>query len=466
MIAWCAAALAAPDRSRPPAVAEPILLQYPEPTVVHLRPGVDVWHVEVPESRKATVQLVWQRGAADLAPDAPLELARAVGALADRAAGRWSAVELDVWRDLNDAELWSSVGQHELEVGFVAPPDALAEAFARAAAIVHDPRFPITELDEWAVDRRLFYTSSGPASPTAVASASLESAWFPAAHPYGKRPRLAALAALRRADLRAAWSEWTAAAPLVVLAVGGPWSDFAPHVDALVEGVGADAPRGGALPVAAPAEGQLVAIDLPDAPQATIRVRLAAPPSTDPDSATMRVANLVLGGTFAARLNRNLREERGLTYGADSGYRRDETWGAITISVAVPASAVGVAIGEIRRELARLATDPPTAAELDAARRAIAADWNRTFESAPRAAGLYRQVLYEGRTVAAARAEVEQVLAVGADDVARVAARWLDPARAPAWVVVGPRTSIEAGLGSTGIVARWVAPGAGILGRF
>lgn len=458
----CVAWAALPDRSRPPPVAPPVLLDHPEPAVYPIAPGVVAWHVPVPVSRKDTVQIVWRRGAADVLGESPLELARAVGALADRAGGAWSARQIDEWLDLNDASMWASVGQHEMEVGFTAPPEALGEAFARASAIVHDPRFPAAELDRWVFDQDLALTSSGPASPSALSSVALASAWFPSDHPYGKRPSLVALHLVRRAELVEAWGRWTTAAPIVVLAVGQPWSAFEPHVAALVAGRGADLPPGRSLPFA-PGAARTIGVDLAGA-QANVGCRVPAPAGADADAAVMRVANMVLGGTFNARLNRNLREDKGLTYGIDSEYRRDATWGLVSVEASVPASGVVVALSEIRRELVRLSTDPPTAFELESAKRAIVADWNRAFENAPRAADLYRRLLYDGHTVAEARAELERVLAVGPEDVTRVASAWL--ALAPSCVVVGPRAEIEPELGSIGIVAEWVAPAAAILGRF
>lgn len=457
-------ALGVPDRSRPPAVAPPVLLDHPEPTVVPIAPGVVAWHVSVPDSRKDTVHVVWRRGAADVLGESPMEHARAVGALAYRGGGGWSSRDLEEWLDLNDVSLWSSVGQHEMEVGFTAPSPVLGEAFARAAAIVHAPRFAPAELDRWIYEQDLALTSSGPASPSFLGPMTLASLWFAAEHPYGKRPSLVALHQLRRTDLVDAWARWTVDAPIVVLAVGQPWSAFEPHVMALVAGRGAEVEPARSLPFDPPAEPRTVGVDLPDQGQATLTCRIAAPASTHPDSVGMRVANMVLGGTFNARLNRNLREDKGLTYGVDSEYRRDATWGTVTVSVSVPARGVARTMAEIRLELGRLGTQPPTDTELDSAKRAIVSEWNRAFENAPRAAGLYRRVLYDRQTMAGARAELNSVLGVSAGDVSRVAAEWF--AAAPSCVVVGPRDTIETELGSIGIVAEWVAPAAAILGRF
>src|SRR5262249_36376032 len=137
--------------------------------------------------------------------------------------------------------------------------------------------------------------------------------------------------------------------------------------------------RGRAVPVAPPSTTRVVGVDLIVRPtpsaqssgqdQATIACRWAAPSSLDRDTAAMRVSNMILGGLFGSRLNLDLREQKGLTYGASSTYRRDETWGALTVDVAVPAQETDVALTVIAAEVARLATDPPTAAELAAARR-------------------------------------------------------------------------------------------------
>jgi zinc protease len=195
-------------------------------------------------------------------------------------------------------------------------------------------------------------------------------------------------------------------------------------------------------------------------------MRLAAPTREDPDLPVMIGTNFVLGGHFLSRLNRNLREEKGFTYGAGSRYQFAETWGSLTVEVDVKGENVGATIHEIQHELQRLVDEPVPAEELDAMRRSLDADWNRSFETTESAMGLYRRALNNEATVAELRGRLVAVGETTPEDVARVAAKWLDAAGTRVWVLVGDRKTIEPQLTELGASVEWVNPPTAILGRF
>jgi predicted Zn-dependent peptidase len=105
-------------------------------------------------------------------------------------------------------------------------------------------------------------------------------------------------------------------------------------------------------------------VDKPGAPQSVINAfrRLDISPTSDAWFDTY-MANMMFGGMFSARLNLNLREEKGWTYGARSGVRSDYTRGTWTASTSVKTDTTADSISEILREVSEAKTTRPFTAE-------------------------------------------------------------------------------------------------------
>jgi zinc protease len=103
------------------------------------------------------------------------------------------------------------------------------------------------------------------------------------------------------------------------------------------------------------------------APQSELRVGHIGLPRRHPDFFSTLVMNAVLGGLFGSRINLNLREAHGYTYGASSYYdwRRDA--GPFAISTAVQSDVTAAALGEIMLEIDRIRSAPIAASELSLA---------------------------------------------------------------------------------------------------
>lgn len=455
-----------PDRSAPPLVAPPDLLVHPEPEVHPLGPGVEAWFVRVPGVRKTVVHVALRRGTVELL-GGPTQAGRAFGWLADVAAGDLDAAALSEQTDLLDVDLVSSIGLHGGSVELVVPTESLPDGLALQRLVVREPSFPKKDVKRWVADQELFYTVQGPSSQGSVASSALAFSWFPPDHPYGRRPDLAELRDVKTRTLDGLWQRWIREAPVTVLVVGDvAWADVEPGLRTVLDGLGRAVEPGNGLPVEPPATARLVAVDMPGQDQVAVRLRMAAPPRDHADQPEMMATNWLFGGHFLSRLNRNLREEKGYTYGSRSIYRSGETWGNVTVEVDVKAENLAETLGEIQAELDALAGSPPDAAELDAMRRSTFSDWNRTRENAERAAALYESALDERHTVAELRARTEAMAATTTEDVARVAREWLSADRPRVWVVVGDRHAIEAELAGQPLAAEWIDPTTAILGTF
>ncbi len=123
-------------------------------------------------------------------------------------------------------------------------------------------------------------------------------------------------------------------------------------------------------------------VDKPGAAQSVLRIGAFVGEETDPDWPAFNLANLAVGGQFTARINMNLREDKGITYGARTSVAHNYLpglWYAST-SVVTPETATGVV--EILRELREARAERPiTAEELDNARGGLIGTWPLNFES-------------------------------------------------------------------------------------
>ena len=106
-------------------------------------------------------------------------------------------------------------------------------------------------------------------------------------------------------------------------------------------------------------------VDRPDAVQTELRLGHEGPPRSSPDYAPLLVMNSLLGGKFTSRINLNLRERHGFTYGAHTRFAERLGPGPFVVSTAVANDTVARSVTEIRSELDRIREEPVGQAELD-----------------------------------------------------------------------------------------------------
>jgi predicted Zn-dependent peptidase len=174
----------------------------------------------------------------------------------------------------------------------------------------------------------------------------------------------------------------------------------------------------------------------------------------------------VLGGHFLSRLNTNLREDKGYTYGAGSSYQTGQTYGHATIRVDVPSEHTRDAIVEIGHEIARLVAEEVPTAELAMAYRSWAAEWNNQFQTASSAADLYTQVSREQGTVKDRRDRIAAAETLSTQATQIAAQTWLGDNQPRVWVVVGDRAQVAPQLDALGWKVDWISPSQAILGSF
>jgi predicted Zn-dependent peptidase len=187
---------------------------------------------------------------------------------------------------------------------------------------------------------------------------------------------------------------------------------------------------------------EVLLVDKPGAPQSVIRIGRIGVERTTNDYYAIEVMNTILGGAFTSRLNQNLREDKGYTYGAFSSFAFRKLAGPFTASAQVQSDATDESLTEFLRELHGM-LQPVPAAELSRAKNYLALQFPGAFQSVAGIANNLEELAVYDLPPEYFNEYVARVLAVTQQDVQRVARQYIDPERIEI-IVVGDRASIEA----------------------
>lgn len=199
------------------------------------------------------------------------------------------------------------------------------------------------------------------------------------------------------------------------------------------------------VPAAPPATGRrAILIDRPGSAQAEVRVGTVGVPYGTPDHHAIVLANAVLGGLFNSRVNMNLREDKGWTYGARTSFRFRRGPGPFVARTAVETEVTGPAFQEILDEIERMRVDLVSDEELELARHALTLSLPLQFETpAQITRKVSRQRIY-GLPEDYWERFRERLEAVTAAEVRKACRTYLDPARLVLLAVADAKTAMPA----------------------
>ena len=251
---------------------------------------------------------------------------------------------------------------------------SLKSNFAKALEVLADvaqhPSFPEAEVERQRASR-LGELSQQRENPAAVANVAAAAALYGARHPFGysELGTEPAIKDTTRAELQAFWQRHYLPNNAALVVAGDITRE---ELKALAEARfgawkgGEAAPAASNAPQTTPA--RLVLVDKPDAPQTALRVTALAADRKTPDYPALQVMNAALGGLFSSRINNNLREEKGYSYGVFSQFQYHRTPGPFAIVGSVRTDVTGPSVVEIFKEVRGMRERPMTAAELANAR--------------------------------------------------------------------------------------------------
>ena len=190
-------------------------------------------------------------------------------------------------------------------------------------------------------------------------------------------------------------------------------------------------------------------VDKPGAAQSSFRIGAVGVPRSTKDYFALTVMNTILGGSFSSRLNQNLREARGYTYGAGSRFDMRRAAGPFTATAEIVSAKSDSALLQFMKELNGIRQSVP-ADELSRAKRYLQLQLPGNFETTQQIAAAMVPVALYGLPLDYYNNYVQSVENVTQADVNRVAQQYINPGSL-AIVIVGDRKTIEQGLRATNV---------------
>jgi predicted Zn-dependent peptidase len=433
------------DRSRLPEPGPEAPFFFPEIRRRVLPNGLRLWTIEhhaVPIV--SFLALLPVGSAAD--PDDRPGVAAVTADLLDEGAG-----------DLDALQLHEAIGrigaQFDTEIGADATALSLTvlEQFAgRAAALLADmvirPRLEQRDFDR-VRELRLNRLIQLRDMPTTLADRAFTEMLY-RSHPYGHLAigTEASLGAMTLAEVASFHARAYSPARATIVATGDASHE---RLAALAESAfgswttpgGPDLPDVTHAAVQLPAQ-RLALLHRSGAAQSELRVGHVAASRSTPDYHALVALNMVLGGQFVSRINMNLREEKGYTYGARTSFEFRRGRGPFVLAASVQSDATADAVHEIFAEIRAIRGERPvTRAELDLGRAALTRGYPRSFETAEQVSRGAAQLALFDLPDDYFTTFVPRILALDEADLTRAAEKYINPSELLT-VIVGDRDKV------------------------
>lgn len=382
-------------RSRPPLVGSPTGVRFPAITRDELASGLRIWSLPWHPVPVVTVALVIEAGAAHDPADRP-GLASLTADLVDEGAAGRNAVELSEAFARLGSHLEVAAGQDLISLSFTTLARNLDEALGLLADVVTRPHLDAADffrIRELRMSRLRQLRTSAPA----VADRAFLEGVF-GSHPYGHGTlgTTRALEAASLDDVHTFYQRFSPAAATLVVAGDVPASAVAAQARARFRDWGqprslTPQPRGSApgsdpvfaaLPPPLTGSPRCLLVDRPGAPQAELRIGRLGPARHDPAYPALVTLNAALGGQFTSRINQHLRETKGHTYGARTGFDFRRLCSSFSCDTSVQPDAAPEAIADVLAEFAAAQSTRPIAGdELARAKNSLTRGYVRHFET-------------------------------------------------------------------------------------
>jgi len=380
-------------------------------------------------------------------PAAKNGLASLTGSLLSEGTGAMTGADIARSMDALGAQYFTSATFSAAYADVIALKTVFPQALGLTARTVIAPSFPVGEVSRVKNQALAGYQQSH-ARTAGLASDAFLRAAFESAAPFS-RPASgtpSTIGALTRDDVLNWHRTMFAPSAATLLLVG----DLSPAEARSIaqEAYGSwTAARTALTPVANPIRAssgtRVILIDRPGSVQSSMIVGQPGFRATDPDYLNMVVLNHVLGGGFTSRINMNLREKHGYTYGAASGLDLRPGSGAFRISSDVRTNATDSALAEALSEYRRITSEPVPAEELQGAVNNLISAFPNGVQTVQGLMGRIQQLVVWGLPVNFYATYRERLAAVTPEDVRTVAASKLTPDNVIV-VVAGDLSKIEA----------------------
>lgn len=423
-----------PDRTVPPAAGPPPRVSSPKWMSRRLANGLRVDVSRTTRTPDVALRLIVEAGAGTTSPEASGLATLAGGLLVEGAAGRPS-IRMAEWLDTMGASFRCLTSYDDAVLSMHTLSEQFPDALEFLATVARSPDFEPSEVAR-VRELRLDRIRRRSDEPAEIASVRLAEAVF-GEHPYGVplTGTLASMARFGADELAAFWAVRVCPASATLVICGdvdpgqvfeeaerwfGDWSG--PGTGTTVEPVPPIAGR----PVRS---GEVLFVDRSASRQTELRVAGIGLARGAAHEIPALVMNAILGGLFNSRINLNLREDKGWTYGARTMFIRRRAAGPFVLRTAIDTDVTANAVEQIYEEFATMRETRPTDDELSLAANALTLCLPLQFETTGQIAGRRVESVTYGLPEDYWETFPAVVRDVTPDEVIEAARRFLDPKR-------------------------------------
>ncbi len=434
----------APDRSSPPPLTKAKNLQLPAIQKFTLTSGVNVVLMEKHTVPLVQVNMLLQAGAFD-DPSGKEGLSSLAFDLMDEGAAGMDALQLADEIEYLGSNIGTFSGSFFSGINCSAPTSKLDQALKLMSDIALRPTFAEKDIERI---RKLRLTSLLQTydEPTAIAGRAFNKLMFGESLPYGKFPNEQSLKSFTQNDLINFHKNQLVSGNVTMIVVGDVNKQaitqlLEKHFASLTKGSSTNAAR----PAPQQVKGRMIyLVDKPGAAQSVIRIGRIGTARMTPDYENMVVMNTILGGSFASRLNNNLREVHGYSYGAGSSFSFWNIPSPFVASSSVQTDVTGPALGEFFNEFKKIRLPIPDD-DFERGKNYEALGYAGQFETNGSIANALAEMVIYQLPENYFNTYVEKVLAVNKKGVEAAAKKYIVPENMLV-VVVGDRAKVEEGM--------------------
>jgi len=377
--------------------------------------------------------------------------ARLASSLLTGGTKRRSALEIGEELQMLGAQLSSGCNLDMATVYLTTLKATLDDALDIFADVILNPDFPEADFERQR-HLQLAAISNEKVTPVQMALRALPPILFGKGHAYGS-PLTGSgtedtVQRMQRADMQRYHDTWFKPNNATLIVVGDiTVAEAKPKLEALfAQWKPGDVPVKHLAAVPPPAKPAIYLVDKPGAVHSVVLAGTIAPPPKMADEVALETMNNIFGGTFGARLNMNLREDKHWSYGAGSILYGAKAQRPFFAYASVQGDKTADSIAEMLKELnGMLGGEPVTDDELEATKLQQIFELPGSHETMNAIGGLLGDLLQQGLPLDFYDTYVSRVTALTTSEITAAAKTVLDPARI-IWMVVGNRKELEPAL--------------------
>ncbi|RJP74408.1 MAG: insulinase family protein [Ignavibacteriales bacterium] len=416
------------DRSKKPQPSEEIPFVLPELNRLRLSNGLEVFFIQFDKLPIVQMYMVTKAGS-KFDPKGKSGLSQLFTSLLDEGADEYDSLALNEEFEMLGSVLTSFADQEFVFVSLLTLTENLERSVELFGKVITKPRFDITDFNR-EKDKALVRILQAQDDPAYLASINFEKIIFGDNHPYGF-PEIGlneTVSSITLNDVTEFYKNNFLADNSSLVVVGNIDKDILiSNLENRLEVWSTGEQKKPGFPKPVLSTNKIYIIDKEDSPQTEIRIGHLTSNRNNPEFFPKYLVNQILGGQFNSRLNMNLREKNGFTYGINSAFNYNIEASYFYITCAVDTENTFAAVREILDELKRIKKDI-SADELDFVKTSVIRKFPSTFETYSKAARNYLTIVEYGLPENYLSTYIDNIKAVQLDEVLNAANKYLSDA--------------------------------------